>query len=68
MGKIPESMRQLRKDSEPFMKLCKNCKHVGYNHQKKDHRDPSRTRPTGEFGECTICKSEGKTCKKFIPE
>jgi hypothetical protein len=68
MGKIPK-MSEIREASEPYIKLCKNCNHPGLMHMKQDFRDPSRQRPkVGEFGECSKCKSNGKSCKKFIPQ
>lgn len=68
MGKIP-TMRKIREESEPYLKKCKNCGHVGLVHQKQKYQNPGRERgKSGDFGECTTCKSKEMNCREFVPE
>jgi len=62
MGEI-SGMARVRIAATPYMQLCVKCGHAGLLHQKKDRRDPQRSRKTmGELVRCSKCN-----CKQFIP-
>jgi len=68
MGERP-TLKKISEEADQYGKKCKKCGHIGLKHMKQKYQNPGRERgPSGEFGKCSTCDSEGKRCDEFVPE